>query len=63
VPTWIVLLIALLGGFVNWRVGNAMLRSHTMTNPPGYESDEEAPAEPEDVYDLRVYLVCVECCT
>jgi hypothetical protein len=63
VPTWIVLLIALLGGFVIWRVGIAMLRSLTMTNPPGSVSDEPAPAEPEDVDDLGVYLVCDECGT
>jgi hypothetical protein len=63
VPTWIVLLIALLGGFVIWRVGIAMLRSLTMTNPPGSASDEPAPAEPEDVDDLGVYLVCDECGT
>lgn len=62
-PTWIVLLIALLGGFVIWRVGIAMLRSLTMTNPPGSASDEPAPAEPEDVDDLGVYLVCDECGT
>jgi hypothetical protein len=63
VPTWIVLLIALLGGFVIWRVGIAMLRSLTMTNPPGSASDEPAPSEPEDVDDLGVYLVCDECGT
>jgi hypothetical protein len=63
VPTWIVLLIALLGGFVIWRVGIAMLRSLTMTNPPGSASDEPAPAEPEDVDELGVYLVCDECGT
>jgi hypothetical protein len=63
VPTWIVLLIALLGGFVIWRVGIAMLRSLTMTNPPGSASDEAAPAEPEDVDELGVYLVCDECGT
>ena len=62
-PTWIVLLIALLGGFVIWRVGIAMLRSLTMTNPPGSASDEPAPAEPEDVDELGVYLVCDECGT
>jgi hypothetical protein len=63
VPTWIVLLTALLAGFVIWRVGIAMLRSLTMTNPPGSASDEPAPAEPEDVDDLGVYLVCDECGT
>jgi hypothetical protein len=63
VPTWIVVLTALLGAFVIWRVGIAMLRSLTMTTPPGSASDEPAPAEPEDVDDLGVYLVCDECGT
>jgi hypothetical protein len=62
-PTWVVVLTALLGAFVIWRVGIAMLRSLTMTNPPGSASDEPAPAEPEDVDDLGVYLVCDECGT
>ena len=62
-PTWVVVLTALLGAFVIWRVGIAMLRSLTMTNPPGSESAEPAPAEPEDVDDLGVYLVCDECGT
>jgi len=63
VPTWIVVLTALLGAFVIWRVGIAMLRSLTMTTPPGSVSDEPAPDEPEDVDDLGVYLVCDECGT
>jgi hypothetical protein len=62
-PTWVVVLTALLGAFVIWRVGIAMLRSLTMTPPPGSASDEPAPAEPEDVDDLGVYLVCDECGT
>jgi hypothetical protein len=62
-PTWVVVLTALLGAFVIWRVGIAMLRSLTMTNAPGSVSDEPAPAEPEDVDDLGVYLVCDECGT
>ncbi len=62
-PMWIVVLTALLGAFVIWRVGIAMLRSLTMTSPPGSASDEPAPAEPEDVDDLGVYLVCGECGT
>ena len=62
-PTWIVVLTALLGAFVIWRVGIAMLRSLTMTTPPGSVSDEPAPDEPEDVDDLGVYLVCDECGT
>ena len=62
VPTWIVVVTALLAAFVIWRVGIAMLRSLTLTNP-GSASDEPAPAEPEDVDDLGVYLVCGECGT
>jgi len=63
VPTWIVVLTALLGAFVIWRVGITMLRSLTLTSPPGTASDEPAPDEPEDVDDLGVYLVCDECGT
>ena len=62
-PTWIVVLTALLGAFVIWRVGITMLRSLTLTSPPGTASDEPAPDEPEDVDDLGVYLVCDECGT
>jgi hypothetical protein len=62
VPTWIVVLTALLAAFVIWRVGIAMLRSLTMTNP-GSASNQPAPAEPEDVDDLGVYLVCDGCGT
>jgi hypothetical protein len=62
VPTWIVVLSALLVAFVIWRVGITMLRSLTLTNP-GSASDEPAPTEPEDVDDLGVYLVCGECGT
>ena len=62
-PTWIVVLLALLAGFVIWRVGIAMIRSLTMTSSPSSDSDEPAPSEPEDVDDLDVYLVCGECGT
>ena len=61
-PTWVVVLIAVLGAFVIWRIGIAMLRSLTMTPPPSVE-EGEVPAEPEDVEDLDVYLVCGECGT
>lgn len=61
-PTWIVVLSALVVGFVIWRVGIAMLRSLTLTSPAS-DSDEPAPAEPEDVDDLDVYLVCGVCGT
>ena len=56
------MLLALLAGFVIWRVGIAMLRSLTLTSPSS-DSDEPAPSEPEDVDDLDVYLVCGECGT
>jgi hypothetical protein len=59
---WIVVLVAVLVGFVIWRVGIAMLRSLTLTSPAS-DSDEPAPAEPEDVDDLDVYLVCGVCGT
>jgi hypothetical protein len=59
VPTWIVVLTALVVGFLIWRVGIAMLRSLTV------EPRETVPpsAEPEDVEDLDVFLVCGECGT
>ena len=56
------MLAALVGGFVIWRVGITMLRSLTLTSPAS-DSDEPAPAEPEDVDDLDVYLVCGVCGT
>jgi hypothetical protein len=59
---WIVVLAAVIGGYVIWRVGIAMLRSLTLTSPAS-DSDEPAPAEPEDVDDLDVYLVCDVCGT
>jgi hypothetical protein len=59
---WIVVLAAVIGGYVIWRIGIAMLRSLTLTSPAS-DSDEPAPAEPEDVDDLDVYLVCGECGT
>ena len=60
-PTWLLVLTALLLGYVIWRVGMAMVRSFSLT--PGGEVREPAPAEPEDVDDLDVYLVCGECGT
>lgn len=62
-PTWVVVLIALLAALVIWRVGIAMIRSLTVLPAPGAESDEPAPPVPEDVDDLDVYLVCGECGT
>jgi hypothetical protein len=59
---WIIVLAAVIAGYVIWRVGIAMLRSLTLTSPAS-DSDEPAPAEPEDVDDLDVYLVCGVCGT
>lgn len=58
-PTWLVVVTAVVIAFVIWRVGIAMLRSLTVLPPAG----DPAPAEPEDVDDLDVYLVCGECGT
>jgi hypothetical protein len=63
VPTWVVVLIAVLGAFVMWRVGIAMIRSLTLGSAPGMDSVQPTPAEPEDVDELDVYLVCGECGT
>jgi hypothetical protein len=41
---------------------HSMLRTLTMP-APAVESDAPTPAEPEDVEDLDVYLVCGECGT
>jgi hypothetical protein len=61
-PTWVVIVTAVIAAFVIWRIGIAMLRSLTTTPPPSVE-DAETPDEPEDVEDLDVYLVCGECGT
>jgi hypothetical protein len=61
VPTWLVILTAIIVAYAIWRIGMAMVRSFSLT--PGGEHQEPAPAEPEDVDDLDVYLVCGECGT
>jgi len=61
VPTWLLVLTALLLAYVIWRVGIAMIRSFSLT--PHGEVPEVVPEEPEDVEDLDVYLVCGECGT
>ncbi|HEX5936075.1 MAG TPA: hypothetical protein VFZ75_00055 [Actinomycetota bacterium] len=61
-PTWVVVATAVIAAFVIWRIGIAMLRSLTTTSPPSVE-EGTAPAEPEDVEDLDVFLVCGECGT
>lgn len=51
--------VAIVLGFVIWRVGIAMVRS--LSIPEGQRSDEKEP--PEDVEGLDVFLVCRECGT
>jgi hypothetical protein len=57
-PTWLLVLTAILIGALIWRVGMASIRSFSI-DPEA----EVAPSEPEDVEDLDVYLVCGECGT
>jgi hypothetical protein len=57
-PTWLLVLTAILIGFVIWKIGIGMIRSFS-PDP----SREAAPDEPEDVDDLDVFLVCGECGT
>jgi hypothetical protein len=61
VPTWLLILTALLLAYVIWRIGMATLRSFALS--PSGEPREPVPEEPEDVDDLDVYLVCGECGT
>jgi hypothetical protein len=58
VPTWLLILTAALIGLVIWKVGIASIRSFS----PHADADP-TPAEPEDVDDLDVFLVCGECGT
>jgi hypothetical protein len=59
---WLAIPTAVLFGYVIWRFGMATLRS--LAGPaPGALDDGPPPAEPEDVEDLDVYLVCSECGT
>lgn len=58
-PSWVVVLSAVVLAFLIWRVGIAVLRS-VVVGPP---AADDAPPEPEDVEDLEVYLVCGECGT
>jgi hypothetical protein len=57
-PSWLVVVTALILAFVIWRVGIAVLRSISVA--PRAEPGSE---EPEDVESLDVYLVCGECGT
>jgi hypothetical protein len=56
-PTWVRVLVAVALGFGIWRVAIGILRSLGGGARPG------GPAEPEDVEDLDVFLVCGECGT
>jgi len=59
---WVAIPTAILLAYVIWRVGMATLRA--LAGPaPGSLDEEPPPAEPEDVEDLDVYLVCSECGT
>jgi hypothetical protein len=55
-PPWLLVLTAVLVGYLIWRIGIATLRS--LSPSPG--SDDHGV---EDVDDLDVYLVCGECGT
>ncbi len=57
-PTWLLVLTALLIGYVIWRIGIASLRSFS----PDPDEDP-VPEEAEDVEDLEVSFVCGECGT
>ena len=57
VPTWLLVITAVIVGLLIWRVGIGVLRSLT-----GDEARRERP-EVEDVEELEVFLVCNECGT
>jgi hypothetical protein len=59
---WILLPGAIVIGYVVWRVGMSTLRALSGP-PPGTLDTEKPPAEPEDVEDLDVYMLCGECGT
>ena len=61
-PTWLAWFTAPLVAIVVWKIGIATFRSLGGT-APGNLDEDGAPAEPEDVEDLDVYLVCGECGT
>jgi hypothetical protein len=62
VPRWLVIVTAPLVAYAIWRIGVAPRRARAGP-PPGSLDPEAPPAEPEDVDDLDVYLVCGECGT
>ena len=55
-PTWLLILTAILAGLLIWRVGIGMLRS--ISTGAG-----RTRPEVEDVEELEVFLVCGECGT
>jgi hypothetical protein len=57
VPTWLLVITAVVVGLLIWRVGIGVLRSLT-----GEGARREKP-EVEDVEELEVFLVCNECGT
>jgi hypothetical protein len=57
-PTWLLVLTAILIGYAIWKIGIASLRSFSPR-----PNEEPAPDEPEDVEDLEVSFVCAECGT
>ena len=57
-PTWLLILTAIVIGALIWRLGIASIRSFS-ADPDA----EPTPDVPEDVEDLDVYLVCGECGT
>ena len=50
-------------GYVVWRDRDGDASARSSGPPPGSLDDEPPPAEPEDVDDLDVFLVCGECGT
>ena len=53
-PKWVLFPGAIVLGYVVWRLGISTLQALDTEKPP---------AEPEDVDDLDVFLVCGECGT
>jgi hypothetical protein len=57
VPTWLLVLGAILLGALIWRIGLATIRSFSLPQ------ESRRGEDPEDVEDLDVYLVCRVCGT
>jgi len=58
VPTWLLVLTALLVGALIWRVGIGAVRSLG-----GGQTNTPRPDQAEDVEELDVFFVCRECGT